>query len=597
MTRDPPRPFAARAFYLLGSAGLLLAALYWGQKILIPLALAVLLAFVLAPLVSRLERRGLRRLPAVLLVVSLAFLLLGLAGWSIASGLTALVNDLPQHQKDVREKIAALQTTGKRSLLATVQDFLDEVEKASQPRSKASAPEVRIQPSRPSLFAQLQAVVSQFLGVLTATLVVILLVVALLIHREDLRNRIIRLAGRGRLTLTTRALDEVGQRIGGYLLGQAVVNAGFGVVMGLGLLLVGVPYPALWGLLAGTLRFVPSVGVWLVAPFPTALAFISAPSPTQALAVLALFLALELLTTYLVEPRVRDRSIGVSSVPLLLAVMFWTGLWGIVGLVLATPLTICLAVLGKHVPQLEFLGVLLGSQPALGPEARYYQRLLARDRYEAEAVVKAYLAEHPVEQLFDEVLIPALVLARRSRPDGLRPDDERYIEQTTSELVEGLDQAPGPAAEADGAVPLRVLGLPACDGLDETALRMLRHLARARGHDVVIAGGGSALSGMVSWMQEPPAAVIIVSLAPGGMTQARYLCRRLQGQASGPRIVVSRLGQRREVGRVRRLLLSAGADRVVTTLREACSQMGHLSRAPAPSCMSGRQMEDAKCPL
>jgi predicted PurR-regulated permease PerM len=589
MTRASPRGIAARAFYLLGSAGLLLAALYGGQKLLIPLALAVLLSFVLAPLVSRLERRGLSRLPAVLLVVGLAFVLLGLAGWSIAAGFTALVNDLPQHQKDVREKIAALQVTGKRSLLATVEDFLDEVEKASQPRSAPSAPEVRIRPSRPSLFAQLQAVVSQFLGVLTATLVVILLVLALLIHREDLRNRIICLAGRGRLTLTTRALDEVGQRIGGYLLGHAVVNAGFGAVMGLGLLLVGVPYPALWGLLAGILRFVPAVGVWLVAPFPAALAFIGAPGPAQALAVLALFLALELLTTYLVEPRVCDRSIGVSAVPLLLAVMFWTMLWGIVGLVLATPLTICLAVLGKHVPQLEFLGVLLGSQPALGPEARYYQRLLARDRFEAEAVVKAYLAEHSVEQLFDEVLIPALVLARRSRPDGLRADDEQYIEQTTGELVDGLDQAPG---AADGAVPVRVLGLPACDGLDEAAVRMLRHLARAAGHDVVIAAGGNALSDMVSQIEQPPAAVIIVSLAPGGVTQARYLCRRLHVQESGPRIVVSRLGQRREVGKVRRLLLAAGADRVVTTLREACRQLGHLSRAPAR--LAGRRMEDAK---
>jgi predicted PurR-regulated permease PerM len=581
MTRAAAHPFAPRAFYLLGSVGLLVAALYWGQKILIPLALAVLLSFVLSPLVARLERHGLRRVSAVLLVVSLAFLLLGLAGWSIAAGLTALFNDLPQYQKNVQERIAELQLAGQHSLLATVEDFLEEVEKASQPRANPGAPVVRVRPERSSLFVQLQAVVSQFLGVLTAVLVVILLVIAILIHREDLRNRIIRLVGRGRLTLTTRALDEVGRRIGGYLLGHAVVNTGFGAAVGLGLLVVGVPYPALWGLLAAILRFVPAVGVWLVAPFPATLAFISAPVPAQALEVLALFLVLELLTMYLIEPRVCDRSIGVASVPLLLAIMFWTGLWGIVGLVLATPLTICLAVLGKHVPQLEFLGVLLGSRSALGPAPRYYQRLLARDRYEAEAVVKAYLVDHSVEQLLDHVLVPALVLARRSRQKGLHADDEQFILQTTGALVEGLDQTDRSASTEDGAVPVRLLGLPATDEFDELALRMLQHLARPAGHDVLIAGADNSLSGLAPLMQQHPAAAIIVSLAPGGLTQARYLCRRLREQASGLRIVVSRLGQPRKAERSRKFLLAAGANRVVTTLREACGQLSHASQSPA----------------
>jgi predicted PurR-regulated permease PerM len=428
MIRTSAAALARRSFYLLGSAGLVVAALYWGQKILIPLALVILLSFVLAPLVSRLERGGPRRLPAVLLVVGLAFLLLGLVGWSIASQVTDLLADLPRHRQDVREKIAALQRTGKPGLLGTIRDFLDEVENASQARSTPTEPLVRVRPERPSLFAQLQAVVGQFLGVLSTVLVVVLLVITLLIHREDLRNRIIRLAGRGRLSLTTRALDEVGRRIGGYLLGHSVVNAGFGAAVGLGLFAVGVPYPALWGIMAGALRFVPGVGVWLVAPFPAALAFIRSPSPAQALGALALFLTLELLTGYLIEPRVCGPSIGVSPAPLLLAVLFWTSLWGIVGLVLATPLTVCLAVLGKHVRQLEFLAVLLGTRPALSPEMRYYQRLLARDRYEAEAVVREHLADHPAEDLCDGVLVPALVLVRRSRRNGeLRPEDEQFI--------------------------------------------------------------------------------------------------------------------------------------------------------------------------
>src|SRR5439155_20591839 len=213
-----------------------------------------------------------------------------------------------------------------------------------------------------------------------------------------LRNQLIHLAGSGRLVLTTRALDETGQRIGRYLLGQSLVNAGFGVAVGLGLFLIGVPYAGLWALLAGVLRFVPWVGACLVAPFPAALALISSPGLTQPLLVLALFLLLELLTNYVIEPRVCGPSIGVAPVALLLAVLFWTNLWGIVGLVLATPLTVCLAVLGKHVPQLKFLAVLLGSRPALGPVARYYQRLLARDRYEALAIIKEYLGTHSVDR-------------------------------------------------------------------------------------------------------------------------------------------------------------------------------------------------------
>jgi predicted PurR-regulated permease PerM len=592
MPEAPVFPTARRAFHLLGSAALVVAALYWGQKILIPSALAILLAFVLAPLVSWLERRGLRRVPAALLVGCLAFSLLGAAGWAVVTRVTRLVDDLPRYRENVRERVGYLQGTGRQGL-ATIQVFLEEVEKASRP-AETPGPVVRVQAQRPSLFAQLQEVVGRFLGAVSATLVVLLLVLCMLIYREDLRNQLIRLAGSGRLVLTTRALDEIGRRIGRYLLGLSLVNAGFGVAVGLGLFLIGIPYAALWGLLAGVLRFVPVVGPWLVALFPAALALISSPGLTQPLLVLALFLLLELLNNYVIEPRVCGPSIGVAPVPLLLALMFWTGLWGVVGLVLATPLTVCLAVLGKHVAQLEFLAVLLGSRPALRAEARYYQRLLAGDRHEAAEVVKDYLGQHPIDRLYDKVLLPALARVRRGRRSGeLRPDDEQFILRTTRELLEDLDRdgppgtAPGeagpvPVLAPGEAGPVPVLGLPACDEVDEVALLMLRYLSRAEGLDLRLAGGGELSGGIASLVQrERPAVVVVAALAPGGLAQARYLCQRLHARSPTLRIVVGRWGYRRDPRKSRKLLLSAGADRVVTTLREARRQLAQLSRAPA----------------
>jgi hypothetical protein len=380
--------------------------------------------------------------------------------------------------------------------------------------------------------------------------------------------------------LTTRALDEAGRRIGRYLLGRSLVNTGFGVAVGLGLFQIGVPYAALWGLLAGVLRFVPSVGVWLVAPFPAALALIRAPGLTQPLLILALFLVLEVLGTNVLEPRLCGRSIGVAPVPLLLAIMFWTGLWGMVGLVLATPMTVCLAVLGKYVPPLEFLAVLLGSQPALKAGARYYQRLLARDRYEAEAVVKDYQDQHPTDSLYDEVLIPALVLVRRGRRGGeLRPEDEEFILRTMRQLLEDLDRSVPPAATPPGgAGRVPVLGFPACDEADEEALRMLRQLCRAQGHDLRLDGSGDPSSGMIALVQqERPDLVFVSALAPGGLAQTRYLCQRLRAQFPTLRIVVGRWGYRRDPRKSRKLLLRAGADRVVTTIREARGQVARLT--------------------
>jgi predicted PurR-regulated permease PerM len=578
---------ARRTFFVLGSIGLVVAALYLGQRIFVPLALAVFLTLVLGPVVIWLERQGLRRFSAVLSAAVLAFLLVGLVGWAVAAQFSSLLADLPGHKAKVRESLARFHGGGRSGPLGTVKELLGEVEKAASPDDPApgAGPAVRVEPARPSLLDQFQPVVGGVAGAVSLGLVVIFLVVTLLLYREDTRNRLIRLAGRGRLTATTRALDEAGRRIGGYLLGHAAVNAGFGAAIALGMFLLEVPYPVLWGMLAGAFRFVPVVGIWLVAPLPAALAFIGSTGFLPAVLVLGLFLVLELLTTYVAEPRVCGKSVGLAPVPLLLAIAFWTGLWGVVGLVLATPVTVCLAVLGRHVRQLRFLALLLGQEEALRPATRYYQRLLARDRCEAEAVVKEYLTDHPIDDLFDRVLVPALVLVRRGRKAGEpRPEDEEFILRTTREIVDRLEAPPGVRADADLAERAAILGVPATDGEDEVALAMLRTLVRRAGTGVLVSADLPTRGVRGPVRDAAPAAVLVAAVGPGGLTEARYLCRRLRNQHPGVKIVVGRWGQGKDPKKARTLLLSAGADRVAATLREAQADLARLVHPllPAP---------------
>jgi hypothetical protein len=259
--------------------------------------------------------------------------------------------------------------------------------------------------------------------------------------------------------------------------------------------------------------------------------------------------------------------------------MFWTGLWGIIGLVLATPLTVCLAVLGKYVPQLGFLSILLSQEAALRPAARYYQRLLARDRYEAEVVVKEYLADHPVEELLENVLLPALVLVRRDRRTGeLRPDDEAFVLGATREIADGLSASAAPMfadSGTDGRVA--VVGIPAADAADEAALHLLRPIARAAGADVAFADGLAATA-----PEGATSTVVIAALGPQGLTEACYVCRRLRSQHSGVRILVGRWGRARVSEKARRRLLAAGASRVVATLREAATELVRTGHSALP---------------
>jgi predicted PurR-regulated permease PerM len=559
-----------RPLIIFAAAALITAALYAARAVFIPVALAVLLAFLLAPAVSFGQRRGLGRVLSVLLVVLLVFSAVGAATWVIATQITTLIDELPRYRANLRQKISDLRGAGKGTALEKMQSTAKEVMGELNKTDKAAERPVPVvlQPDPASFSWHLPTIVQA----LASAGLVAVLVVFMLIERHEMRNRLLRLMGYGRLALTTRALDDAAQRITRYLLMQSAINASFGLAVGLGLLAIGLPYALLWASLAGLLRFIPYVGTWMAVSLPVALSLAVFPSWTQPLLVIALFVILEPLIFFVLEPLLYGHSAGVSQVALLVAVAFWTWLWGPVGLILATPLTVCLVVLGKHVPALEFISVLMADEPALETDVSVYQRLLAGDEPEASEIVQTYLRRHPPDTVYDAVLVAALAHARRDREGRrLTDEDEQVVLRVTSGIREEL--------RADRAVPrstpsATILGCPARDELDELALTMLRDLVASTPCGMQVTPAGMLAAEIVTLVAEQsPGIVCIGFVPPGGLAQARYLCKRLRARFPGLRIVVGRWGPTPGIDEVRPLLLRDGADVVVTTLLETREQL------------------------
>jgi AI-2E family transporter len=412
----------------------------------------------------------------------------------------------------------------------------------------------------------------------------IVLVIFMLYERADLRNRLIRLIGYGRLTVTTRALEEAAQRISRYLLAQSVINASYGVAAGVGLFLIGLPYAVLWGLLAGFLRFIPYVGPWIAAILPSVLALAAIEGWLWPIMVIALFIVLELFTNMVLEPLLYSDSAGVSEVALLIAIALWTWLWGPLGLLMATPLTVCLVVLGKYVPHLEFISVLMSDEPIAESDIIFYQRLLAGDKDEAAEIVKEYLKHHPPEQVYDDVLLPALNYAKLDRErGGLTEEEKESIVKMTRDILEmfdpGVQTATDRAGEEISPEKIHILVCPAEDGSDEVALMMLRQALNGQRYELEIIPEEKLASEVIDAAAEKnPGLVCIAALAPGGLAQARYLCKRLRNRFPDLKIIVGRWGPRMETEDAQRSLLAGGADRVATSLLQARDEILNLGR-------------------
>lgn len=553
---------------------LVVACLYWAQIVLMPLALAVLITFLLSPLVTGLQRRRVPRVLAVITVVALGLTVVAGVGAVLVTQTLNLSAELPKYRTNIKEKIADIRllghATGVDRAAETVRRAAGEAEReaaGAAPNPKTTRPtSVVVVPDDTNPLRSLARLVTPWLEPLGRAGLVVLLVPFMLLAREEMRNRLVRLIGFGRLAMTTRAMDEAGERVTGYLLRQFLVNAAFGALAAAGLFLIGIPYAALFGFMAGALRFVPYVGIWIGAAMPVAAAMAVYSGWARPLLVIGLFIVLELFISGVLEVLLYARSAGVSEVGLLVAIAFWTWIWGPIGLVLATPLTVCIIVVAKSVPELEFLWILMGNEPAMSTDIAVYQRLLAGDQDEASNIVERALVAREREGVYDEVLLPVLARAaldhRRGRIDA---EEAAAVVAGAREIVEQLE----PTAEEPAAYEARVFGASSHSTADAAALRMLRDLLVPARVSLEAASPDLLSAEVVRAVQAHGADIVLVgALAPGGLAPARFLCKRLRASVPGVRIVVGRWCVIDDIDADRESLLASGADAVGANLAE-----------------------------
>src|SRR5581483_9955952 len=580
----------ARPLLTFSGCVLVVAVLYWMQPVVVPLALALLLTFMLSPVVLFLERR-IGRVPAVLAVVLVTFSGLGVGGWALTMQLRTLVQERPRYQTNIRQRIRDVRGVGEggsvETLQRTVDDIRTEMEKGETPGTTAKP--VIVKSEQVTGLWGVPPTLGPLIEPLASAALVAILVVFMLLERQDLRNRLVRLFGHGRLTITTKAFDEAGRRVAGYLLMQSGINLLIGIGVGVGLHFIGVPYVLLWAAAAAALRFIPYVGPWIAALAPTLVSLAVLTGWTRPLLVLGLFLALEVTTNVVVETYLFSGVAGVSQVGLLIAVAFWTWLWGALGLLMATPLTVCLVVVGKYVPGLEFVATLISDDPPLEPGAVYYQRLLAGDQAEASEILERYVADGASEDaMYDALMLPALNFAEHDRTeDRLTVEEERRIIDATRELLlesDGASEADdvGTETKPTPAASSVLLGYPVQGEADVLALQMLGNVPKGTPLRLEVMPASGPWSEVVKLVKAKGYPVVVIAdLPPSSPSKSRYLVKRLRGALPGLKIVVGRWAPPSLAEETSEGLPEAGADHVATSLLETRDYLASLGGGTA----------------
>ncbi len=648
----PPRVAPAevpglRALLAVVVAVVAVVALYFGREVLVPITLAVLLSFVLAPVVDLLRRLWIGRTAAVLLAVLLALGTILMVGGLIGAQVAGLARDVPRYAATIEQKVASVRalTVGRvsevmNSLGRERGHGAGDREPASPspapPSPASSSPaapanpeprpvpvEVRQPDASPLDLAE--RILAPVLHPLATTGIVLIVAVFVLLQREDLRDRLIRLAGATDLHRTTTALDDAARRLSRYFLFQLGLNAAFGCIIAIGLFFIGVPSPVLWGILAGLMRFVPYIGAFLGAAAPLALAAAVDPGWSMVVWTAALFLLTEPLLGHVVEPMAYGHSTGLSPLSVVVAAIFWSWLWGPIGLILSTPLTLCLVVLGRHVEQLEFLDVLLGDRPALTPAESFYQRMLADDPDEAIDQAELLLKERSLSSYYDEVALKGLQLAANDASRGvLQPDKLERIKNAVHSLVADLSDhgdtdppADGTAAKgkdtpslAERALPKdpapdksapdpdelppewrserAVLCIAGRGPLDEAGSAMLAQILRKHGLGAQVVPHETVARDRIGALDVSGVAMACVSYLEisGNPAHLRYLLRRLrQRLPPGAPILVGLWPAEEAVLKDPRLQKAVGADFYTSSLHEAveaCLDTARQRSEPRP---------------
>lgn len=556
-------PQSGAAIVTAGGIILAIGGLYYGRDIFIPFALAILLAFALAPIVNWLRRLRLPRVPAVMIVVVSAIIAIGGISYVVAMQLIKLGREIPSYQQTMVEKIQALELSGTgggfvNRITTTIEDLgkefsgekpeelngaLEEGRKSRQP-----VPVTVLPPSRTPLEV-LQTVVGPLIRPLAIAGIVIVFVIFVLLERDDLRDRFIKLVGAGDLRQSTRGLEEAANKVSSYLLTQLLVNVSYGVPIGIGLYLIGVPSAVLWGVLAAVLRFVPFLGPVLAALFPLILAFAIDPGWTMLLWVIGLFVVMEIISGNVIEPLAYGTSTGLSSLSIIVAAIFWTTLWGPIGLVLATPLTVCLSVIGRYVPRLHFLGTLLGSSQVLTTEERFYQRLLAGNAEDAVEIGEDFVDRHSSMEFYDQVAVPALRLAETDRQRSI--DDvgvrRRLAEDVIAVVREVSDHAYGQQQSSCDDRPLRsiravgepVLCLGGRTELDLAAAEIIARALEERRIGACVLPPVRVSQNAIKQLDFRGVEVVCLAYSsPTPHSSVRFVCRRIKRHAPDVKTLV-----------------------------------------------------------